>query len=131
MRPIIYTHSSLNTYRFHTDYQRQIKDSFIFINIFKTFLKPFFNHFPYHIIPKALSSSVVTPLHILYRFNTHSMFDLSRLSDSILFLRVTHQPYVDVIPDLGIIYIYRQAHLYLRSSVSESTTLPLCIRHST
>ena len=39
MRPLIHTHSTLNTYRFHTDYQRQIKHDFIFINLFKTFFE--------------------------------------------------------------------------------------------
>ena len=41
IRPLIHTHSTLNTYRFHTEYQRQIKDGFIFINIFKTFFSSY------------------------------------------------------------------------------------------
>ena len=41
MSTLIHTHSTHNTYRFHTDCQRQIKHTFIFKNTFKTFFSSF------------------------------------------------------------------------------------------
>ena len=117
MRVLIHTHCVLNTYRFHTDYQRQ-KKTFIFINIFKTFFKVFL----YHTIQIGLSSFI----SVAYSICTNSFLYI--MLTVLLVHMYSKRNSVDVCGCYLIttIYIYRHGIL-LEKFCRESTTLHLGI----
>ena len=80
MRPLIHTHSTLNTYRFYTDYQRQIKHDFIFINIFKTFFEGILVSY-YTILPYIM-------IHLV-SWETYSFLPTNQLSKYIIITCIT------------------------------------------